>query len=139
MSDNKPIDEQPEVRRVTGTVFPADNFELAEAIAQAALATPGVHSMGKGRRPDVSAQGTRRKYRGVVVTASEVSIHIVAEAPKGLPIPDLAERVRRRVEPIVSGGSINVVVEDIVGRHRLYRRILPRFSLLTRVVRKLRR
>jgi uncharacterized alkaline shock family protein YloU len=91
----------------------ADGIELARAAAVAALATEGVHSMGRGRYVEAATYEGSEKVSGVVVGPDDVEIHIVARYPLPRPIPEIAENIRERVAPEVGGRKTTVVVEDL--------------------------
>ena len=79
----------------------------------AALATEGVHSMGRGRYVEAATYEGSEKVSGVVVTPEELEIHIVARYPLPRPIPEIAENIRERVAPEAGGRKTMVVVDDL--------------------------
>jgi uncharacterized alkaline shock family protein YloU len=91
----------------------ADGIQLARAASEAALATEGVHSMGRGRWVEAATYEGSEKVSGVVVGPEELEIHIVADYPLPRPIPELAENIRERVAPQAGGRRTRVVVEDL--------------------------
>jgi len=91
----------------------ADGIELARAAAVAALATEGVHSMGRGRYVEAATYEGSEKVSGVVVGPDDVEIHIVARYPLPRPIPEIAENIRERVAPEAGGRKTTVIVEDL--------------------------
>jgi hypothetical protein len=91
----------------------ADGIQLARAATEAALATEGVHSMGRGRWVEAATYEGSEKVSGVVVGPEELEIHIVADYPLPRPIPELAENIRERVAPQAGGRRTRVVVEDL--------------------------
>ena len=91
----------------------ADDLQLARAVAEAALATDGVYSLGTGRYAEAATYGPGETVIGVVVNPDEVRIHIVVRYPLAEPIPALAERVRERVSLRAEGRAATVVVEDL--------------------------
>ena len=91
----------------------AGELELARAAAQAALATEGVHSMGRGRYVEAATYEGNEKVSGVVVKPDEVEIHIVASYPLPSPIPEMSRSIIERVTPIAGDRRIVVVVEDL--------------------------
>jgi hypothetical protein len=91
----------------------ADGIQLARAASVAALATEGVHSMGRGRFVEAATYEGREKVSGVIDGPEEQEIHIVARYPLPRPIPDIAESIRERVAPEAGGRKTTVVVEDV--------------------------
>ncbi len=86
---------------------------LARAAAQAALATEGVYSMGRGRYVEAATYEGSEKVSGVVVNPEEVEIHIVARYPLPKPIPEIARSIMERVAPQAGNRRTVVVVEDL--------------------------
>ena len=91
----------------------AEGIELARAAAGAALATEGVHSLGRGRYAEAATYEGSEKVSGVVVGPEDLEIHIVARYPLPRPIPEIAESIRERVAPEAGGRKTTVVVEDL--------------------------
>ena len=91
----------------------ANELQVARAVADTALSTEGIHSLGTGTFAEVATYEGADKVLGVLVTEEEVEVHVVALYPLQSPIPELAERVRRKVAPEVESRRIDVVVEDI--------------------------
>jgi uncharacterized alkaline shock family protein YloU len=91
----------------------ADGIQLARAATEAALATEGVHSMGRGRYVEAATYEGSEKVSGVVVGAEDLEIHIVAGYPLPRPIPEIAENIRKRIAPQAGGRRTRVVVEDL--------------------------
>lgn len=94
------------------TPFDRD-LSLARAVAKAALATEGIHSLGAGRFVEAATYGAGEKVSGVVVSPGGVEVHVVARYPLATTVPDLAKSVRGRVAPITEGRELTVVVEDV--------------------------
>lgn len=88
-------------------------LQLARAAGEAALATEGVHSLGKGQYAEAATYEGSEKFTGVVVKPDELEIHIVARYPLPRPIPELAQLIRERVGAESGGRRTLVVVEDI--------------------------
>ena len=86
---------------------------MARAAAQAALATEGVYSMGRGRYVEAATYEGSEKVSGVVVNPEEVEIHIVARYPLPKPIPEIARSIMERVAPEAGDRRTVVVVEDL--------------------------
>ena len=91
----------------------SDGIQLARAAIKAALATEGVHSMGRGRYAEAATYEGSEKVSGVVVGPEDLEIHIVARYPLPRPIPEIAENIRERVAPQAGGRRTRVVVEDL--------------------------
>jgi uncharacterized alkaline shock family protein YloU len=91
----------------------AGELLVARAATQAALATEGVYSMGRGRYVEAATYEGSEKVSGVVVGPEDLEIHIVARYPLPRPIPEIAENIRERVAPQAGGRRTRVVVEDL--------------------------
>ncbi|MFL6058989.1 MAG: hypothetical protein ACJ732_08795 [Rubrobacteraceae bacterium] len=91
----------------------AEELELARAAAQAALATDGVYSMGRGRYVEAATYEGNEKVSGVVVKPDEVEIHIVARYPLPSPIPEISRSIIERVAPRAGDRRIVVVIDDL--------------------------
>ena len=91
----------------------ADGIELARAASVAALATEGVHSLGRGRYAEAATYEGSEKVSGVVVGPEDLEIHIVARYPLPRPIPEIAESIRERVAPEAGGRKTMIVVDDL--------------------------
>ena len=91
----------------------AEELELARAAAQAALATDGVYSMGRGRYVEAATYEGTEKVTGVVVKPDEVEIHIVARYPRPSPRPEISRSIIERVAPRAGDRRIVVVVDDL--------------------------
>ena len=91
----------------------ADGIQLARAASLAALATEGVHSLGRGRYVEAATYEGSEKVSGVVVGPEELEIHIVARYPLPRPIPQIAESIRERIAPEAGGRRTTVVVDDL--------------------------
>ena len=91
----------------------SDGIQLARVASIAALATEGVHSMGRGRFVEAATYEGSERVSGVVVGPEDLEIHIVATYPLPRPIPEIAENLRERVAPQAGGRRTRVVVEDL--------------------------
>lgn len=91
----------------------ANELQVARAVADTALSTEGVHSLGTGTFAEVATYEGADKVLGVLVTGEEVEVHIVALYPLKSSIPELADRVRAKLAPEVESRRVDVVVEDI--------------------------
>lgn len=92
----------------------ADEVQIARAVFDEALATNGVHSLATGGPfAEIATYGPGETVQGVVVRDDEVEVHIVADYPPAAPLPQLAENIREKVDPIVEGRKTTVVVADV--------------------------
>ncbi len=91
----------------------AELLQLARAAAEAALATEGVHSLGRGRFVEAATYEGGEKVSGVVVKPEVLEIHIVARYPLPKPIPEISRSIMERVAPQAGGRRTTVVVEDL--------------------------
>jgi hypothetical protein len=91
----------------------SDGIQLARGALEGALATEGVHSMGRGRYVEAATYEGSEKVSGVVVGPEDLEIHIVARYPLPRPIPEIAENIRERVAPQAGGRTTSVIVEDL--------------------------
>ncbi len=91
----------------------ADGIQLARVASVAALATEGIHSMGRGRYVEAATYEGNEKVSGVIVGPEELEIHVIARYPLPKPIPEIAESIRQRVAPEAGGRKTTVVVEDL--------------------------
>jgi hypothetical protein len=91
----------------------AELLQLARAASEAALATEGVYSMGRGRWVEAATYEGGEKVSGVVVKPEELEIHIVARYPLSKPIPEISKEIMERVAPQAGGRRTTVVVEDL--------------------------
>jgi hypothetical protein len=90
-----------------------EDLTLARAAVQAALATEGVHSMGRGRFVEAATYEGDEKVSGVVVRPEDLEIHIVVRYPLPEPIPEIARSIMERVAPQAGDRRTVVVVEDL--------------------------
>ncbi|HKH12258.1 MAG TPA: hypothetical protein VKA73_14045 [Rubrobacter sp.] len=91
----------------------ATDIQLARAASVAALATEGVHAMGRGRYVEAATYDGPEKVSGVVVTPDEVQVHVVVRWPLPRPIPDIADSIIERVAPEAGGRKTTVMVDDL--------------------------
>lgn len=91
----------------------ADDIQLARAASEAALATEGVHSLGRGRFVEAATYEGGEKVSGVVVNPDEVEVHIVARYPLPRPIPEISRDIMERMAPQAGGRRTTVVVENL--------------------------
>jgi hypothetical protein len=93
----------------------ATDIQLARAASVAALATEGVHAMGRGRYVEAATYDGPEKVSGVVVNPDEVQVHVVVRWPLPRPIPDIAGSIIERVAPQAGGRKTTVMVDDLEG------------------------
>jgi hypothetical protein len=88
--------------------------DLAHAVADAALAVPGVARLSPGSGIEVSTQYGGGKVIGVRLGPERVEVHIVADRA---PLPQIADKVAEVVGVVlVAAGTptpVTVVVDDI--------------------------
>lgn len=87
--------------------------QVARVVADTALATEGVHSLGTGSFAEVATYGAGEKVLGVIATEDRVEVHIVALYPLRDSVPKLADKIRERILPEVGSRRVDVVVEDV--------------------------
>jgi hypothetical protein len=93
---------------------PDTSLELARQVRRLALETEGVAAIGEGRLAEVATRWLGEKVLGVAVDETSIEVHVVARYPSGFPVADLAERLRNKVEPLLGGRRVDVVVDDMV-------------------------
>lgn len=79
----------------------------------AALATEGIHALGRGRYAEAATYEGSEKVSGVVVRPDEVEIHVVARWPLPKPIPEIAGSIRERLAPEAGQRKTTVVFENL--------------------------
>ena len=79
----------------------------------AALATEGVHAMGRGRFVEAATYDGPEKVSGVVVGPDEVEVHVVVRWPLPKPIPEIAGNIIERVAPQAGGRRTTVMVDEL--------------------------
>jgi len=84
---------------------------LAEAVAAAASAVPGVARLSGGKAGQVATYLPGRRVSGVRITSDSVEVHLVARWVASL--PQLAEDIRAALDPLVGGRAVSVFVEDV--------------------------
>ncbi len=83
----------------------------ADAIAAAALATPGVSALHGGAALEFAAYLPGRKVPGVRLPGDRVEVHVAALY--GTVLPKLADDVRNAVAPVAGGLPVEVHVDDL--------------------------
>lgn len=89
---------------------PVDEPALAELIAAAVQAVPGVAGLHGGAFGEIATYLPGSQLAGVRLTGDRVQIHLTALA--GYPVHDLADAVRGAVRPL-TGQPVDVTIEDI--------------------------
>ncbi|WP_416953399.1 hypothetical protein ACNKF0_15150 [Nocardioides sp. T5] len=84
--------------------------ELADRVASAVLAVPGVHDLHGGVLGEVATYLPGRRVTGVRLRDGDTQVHLVLSW--GAPITATTDEVRSRVAEIVPG-TVHVAVEDI--------------------------
>lgn len=93
---------------------PAPSGEVsADAIAEAALRCPCVLSLGTEGPAVLATHLPGRRVVGVSVREDACEVGVVLGLD-GRPLPELAEQVRRAVEPFAGGRPVHVTVTDVV-------------------------
>ena len=90
---------------------PAPAAEVADLIAAAVTSCRGVAGLTQIPGIPVATYLPGRTVSGVAVRAGEVEVCVVARY--GLPLPQIAARIRQAVAPLVPGRVVNVVIGDI--------------------------
>ncbi|MGV8968361.1 MAG: hypothetical protein ACOH2F_19015 [Cellulomonas sp.] len=99
----RPVIEQPAT---------ADQGRLADAVANAVLAVPGVVGLHTGTFGEIATYLAGRRVEGVQIRPDSCAVHLVLAW--GAPVLATADRVRAVVGPLV-GTPVDVSVEDVVG------------------------
>ena len=79
----------------------------------AALATEGVHAMGRGRYVEAATYDGPEKVSGVVVDPEKVEVHVVVRWPLPRSIPEIADSIVERIAPQAGGRRTIVMVDDL--------------------------
>lgn len=87
--------------------------EIADTVAEAVTAVPGVASLHAGMFGEVGTYLPGRRVVGVRVTELSTDIHVCIFADAA--VRETALRIRQAISGLVSG-PVNVTVEDVVGR-----------------------
>ncbi|MDQ3497619.1 MAG: hypothetical protein M3514_08960 [Actinomycetota bacterium] len=91
----------------------ATDIQVARVVSVAALATEGVHAMGRGRYVEAATYDGAEKVSGVVVDPEKVEVHVVVRWPLPKPIPEIAGSIRERIVPQVGGRRTIIMVDDL--------------------------
>ena len=79
----------------------------------AALATEGVHAMGRGRFVEAATYDGAEKVSGVIVDPEKVEVHVVVRWPLPKPIPEIAGNILERISPQVGERRTMIMVDDL--------------------------
>ncbi len=89
---------------------PSGPTELADLVAAATRAVPGVSDLHAGAFGEVATYLPGRKVTGVQMRPDVTNVDVVLHW--GAPVPSTAERVRQVVTALV-GTSVHVTVQDV--------------------------
>lgn len=85
----------------------------ADAVAEAALGCPCVLSLAADGPAVLATYLPGRRVVGVSVHGDVCEVGVVLRLD-GRPLPELAEDVRRAVQPVAGGRAVHVTVTDVV-------------------------
>ncbi|BBY49922.1 hypothetical protein MARA_33900 [Mycolicibacterium arabiense] len=85
--------------------------ELADSIAEAILAVPGVAGLHPGMFGEVGTYLPGRRVTGVRITDDGVDVHVTVH--EGVDVRRTAVAVRDAVALVAPGSTVDVTVEDI--------------------------
>ncbi|MBV9922166.1 MAG: hypothetical protein JOY78_15115, partial [Pseudonocardia sp.] len=92
----------------------AQDPALAEAVAEAVLAHPGVARMSGGAFGTIASYLPRRRILGVRLPLSETDpVEIAVVARMGIPLPRLAEELGAAVVAVLGPVAVDVTVADV--------------------------
>jgi hypothetical protein len=96
----------------------SEDLRVARALRAAALSVDGVHSMGSGIYAEAATYGAGEKVTGVVVSADEVRLYVVAAYPslasgRGGSVLSVAKKVREAATPAAKGREVSLIIEDL--------------------------
>lgn len=94
---------------MTGATTVQDPGEVADAIAAAVTACPGVAGLASG---PVATYLPGRTVAGVAVRDGAVQVAVVARY--GQPLAETAEQVRAAASQVAPGRRVDVAVEDVL-------------------------
>lgn len=84
---------------------------MADAVAAAVIASPGVASLSGGGRRRTATYLPGRLVEGVHIDEDRIRVAVVAS--QGVAVAVLAEQVRAAVAPLAPGRAIDVHVADV--------------------------
>jgi uncharacterized alkaline shock family protein YloU len=85
--------------------------ELADSIAEAVLAVPGVAALHPGMFGEVGTYLPGRRVTGVRITDDKVDVHVTVH--EGVDVRRTAAAVRDAVVRVTPAPTVDVTVEDI--------------------------
>jgi uncharacterized alkaline shock family protein YloU len=85
--------------------------ELADSIAEAILAVPGVAALHPGMFGEVGTYLPGRRVTGVRITDDGVDVHVTVH--QGVDVRGTAAAVRDAVARVTPGSTVDVTVEDV--------------------------
>ncbi|SDD47936.1 hypothetical protein SAMN05216270_104177 [Glycomyces harbinensis] len=88
-----------------------DFAALADAIADAALAVPGVQGLHGGAFDEIATALPGRRIKGLRLDRDGCAVHVVAEWDAD--IPQAAAAIRAALAPLTGGRTVSVTVEDV--------------------------
>ena len=92
----------------------AQDPALAEAVAEAVLAHPGVARMSGGAFGTIASYLPRRRILGVRLPLSDTDpVEIAVVARMGMPLPLLADELGAAVVAVVGPVAVDVTVADV--------------------------
>jgi len=92
----------------------AQDPALAEAVAEAVLAHPGVARMSGGVFGTIASYLPRRRILGVRLPLSDTDpVEIAVVARMGIPLPRLAEELGTAVTAVLGPVAVDVMVADV--------------------------
>ena len=94
---------------------PADTRDRhpADLVAERVLAVPSVLSLDGGRVGAIATYLPGRRVAGVSWREDACEVSVVLRL-SDRPLPELADEVRRAVEPVSEGRAVHVVISDVL-------------------------
>lgn len=90
-----------------------DGKHPADLVAARALACPSVAALASGLAGQAATYLPGRRVAGVRWGDEICEVAVVLRLD-GRPLPELAEEVRRAVEPVAGGRAVDIVITDVV-------------------------
>lgn len=88
---------------------------LAQAVAEAVSAVPGVARLSPGGVVEVATQFAGGKVVGILLTPTAVRVHVVIDrVPVPLVAAAVSQAARRALDRLADSRAVDVVVDDIV-------------------------
>lgn len=87
---------------------------VADVLAAAVLATPGVAGLHGGRYGEIGTYLPGRRVVGVRVDDDTVELHLIVEPSY---LPGVGDAAREAVRLIAQGRDVHVVVADVIDPH----------------------